>query len=501
MGTVDAWSGNILLPEGKIVTGMRTKSSRGQTNALPEVFLESPVILPLSLPSQNLRFLAQVEIARIPLYITAGPSLNAWTTSQETEDWFSSLLGQRTRTLDNESLPQPGLLDFGIFQSPVGILVGVESGEYDSKTSRITEILFYSTTSALQQGSSYSAPSGSSSDRDENGADTSGPVVRVHAIPLSSDLLYSSSIANRLTQDQDGTTSASSPLLSNDEAYFLGDSVQPSFMTYLGEIKRKEVSDIFENAAERRMKIRRTGGEGVAAAAAKISGAYPHPRHNRLSSRDSGVRKPQDSAGDAFMEPASSSGFGRSSRRSSTASDARPVSRMGARESKPVQSSSLKAVASLNDETKTIENRNKDAISRIVMASMRMYGLQQRRKTRKSRRSSTVEANDQTVANDEANEVADSSNEEEYKMVYHNTFKSTVFAYVSRSLATRKTPSDLRCGSAIILLPRLYSRIPLLCETRLTNCSPFFAPIRRPHPSRRQLLPAKETPISQQPQT
>src|ERR1051326_7550333 len=126
-----------------------------------DVFLEPSVISPpLSLPSRNLRFLAQVELARIPLYITAGPSLNAWTTCQETEDWFSSLLGRSKQTPKNSSPHQPGLLDFGVSQSPVGVLVGVEAAESQPKSSRITEILFYSSTSILPQESSFLARPG-----------------------------------------------------------------------------------------------------------------------------------------------------------------------------------------------------------------------------------------------------------------------------------------------------------------------------------------------------
>jgi hypothetical protein len=116
------------------------------------------------------------------------------------------------------------------------------------------------------------------------------------------------------------------------------------------------------------------------------------------------------------------------SRSPSISSDIRPLSRKG-----PVDSmskrSSLSRVSSLN-ENASIEARNKDTISRLVMAGLRLYGFQPRKKPSHSRRVSEVNAQ-APKSGGESLTQEDAERDEEYKLIYHQAYKGTVFAFVS----------------------------------------------------------------------
>jgi hypothetical protein len=97
------------------------------------------------------------------------------------------------------------------------------------------------------------------------------------------------------------------------------------------------------------------------------------------------------------------------------------MSRKGLLEN-PIKRSSLSRVTSLSTPAAepTIESRNKEAISRLVMAGMRLYGLQQ-----KKRPKSTRDGAGETEASREEEERKD----EEYKLVYHQIYRATVVAF------------------------------------------------------------------------
>ncbi|KAL8952357.1 MAG: hypothetical protein Q9183_007393, partial [Haloplaca sp. 2 TL-2023] len=72
------------------------------------------------------------------------------------------------------------------------------------------------------------------------------------------------------------------------------------------------------------------------------------------------------------------------------------------------------------DVSNEIEQQNKACLSRIIMAGMRMYGLQQQRK--KSFSGASV-WDTQSVAS------TTTGGQDEYKAVYHQTFKAVAFAF------------------------------------------------------------------------
>lgn len=76
----------------------------------------------------------------------------------------------------------------------------------------------------------------------------------------------------------------------------------------------------------------------------------------------------------------------------------------------------------------SIEARNKQAISRTVMACMRVYGMQQRRARVKA---GPAKVGESQTSIDDPDMVGDDERDLEYKAVYHQTYKGTLFAFVS----------------------------------------------------------------------
>lgn len=73
------------------------------------------------------------------------------------------------------------------------------------------------------------------------------------------------------------------------------------------------------------------------------------------------------------------------------------------------------------------EAKNKDIISRTVMAGMRLYGLSQSKSRRKPRTSSGAASPIVEVGFEE--QETERRQDEEYKLVYHQVFKGVCFAF------------------------------------------------------------------------
>ena len=277
---------------------------------------------------------------------------------------------------------------------------------------------------------------------------------RVLALPLSSDLLYRGGGDEKF--DSQGRFTPLSPASDgfgsgSPAAYFLRPLFSESQTTSLSARKRQRVVNLLDDAVLRHKKARRKGGDAIGRTIGSIEGVLsqsqqrPEPRSTTprtmteiekgddlgLGKDDSQYRRPS-------LEY-------RHSRSPSVASfqiagPGRPASRKGLLvESKRSSLHRVDSIVAANDgspvpeQEKTIEQRNKDALSRIIMAGMRLYGLQQRRKSCKSRAASEVPSQGTTtpdiIAKGSAEEV------DEYKLIYHQTFKGAAFA-LRREIAT-----------------------------------------------------------------
>lgn len=409
---VDVWKGSIALHDGRIIQGEHGPL-RGIFAYLtqPDIGLAAlnPAFAP-SLSTTTLRFLATVDTAKIPLYLSAGPSYDVWTTSEETEQWFESILLSKpaAATVPISNAATRSWWDTARSQSPVGILVQVEAGEGKPSKPRVTEILFYGTIAAP---SNATLPSSSPEQHD-----ASLPELRVHALPLSSDLLY------QQAEDAPPSPTHSIAEASSFEAQFLAPSIAPSSAP--GSPKRKR--DLFEEATIANKKSRGKGGIGVAAAAARGSESQNPAVQRRSLSIDTKASPHADFRPPSANTQSSRPGSRQLSRSPSVCSDTRPLSRKGTVDG-VTRRSGLSRVDTISSqpEEPTTESRNKEALSKVVMAAMRMHGLQQRKRNH-SRRASVAPGTEESQLETTAEDIA---KDEEYKLVYHQTFRGAAFTF------------------------------------------------------------------------
>ncbi|KAF1831699.1 hypothetical protein BDW02DRAFT_531344 [Decorospora gaudefroyi] len=390
----DIWSGEILLPDGNFIKDVGLASQN--------------VASSVALPATALRFLSTVDTAQIPLYLAAGTSLDVWTTSEATETWFESIL--LSQPVDAIGSANNAWWNLARSQSQIGILMQVEAAEEHEHVQRpcVTEILFYGTVSATPTTGGLPTPP-SASPFVDNAQGGPLPQLRVHALPLSSHLLYPSNV--QVPNDAEA------------EAQFL----PPSHEARSAPDSPKRKRDIFEEATIANKKARGRGGKGVAAAAARGSETQQAYRHRKSSlSIDTKASPFPDSrppsASGALSRPSSR----QLSRSPSLSSDTRPLSHKGQAEAH-TRRSNLSHVATLplQPEEPTTESRNKDALAKVVMAAMRMHGLQQRKQNR-SRRASAAPGLDEQLSEEAAAEEA--AKDDEYKLIYHQTYKGAALA-------------------------------------------------------------------------
>ncbi|KIV99100.1 hypothetical protein, variant 2 [Verruconis gallopava] len=211
------------------------------------------------------------------------------------------------------------------------------------------------------------------------------------------------------------------------------------------EKKRKQVANVFDEATERKRKARRSGGEDLATAASvqndsinylvgqkrpkrslktqtSISGHFPTKHFHEQSvavnfqssrSRTGSLSGIPHDAQDKMLSCSPSA------QSDPCTANLRPAVDSRARHLTLSRVSSLQA-------TSTTEERNKEIISRLVMAGMRLYGLQPRKRVGHVRRHSEMSTQVQTNTTD--TNLQTSSKDDEYKLVYHQTYKGAVFA-------------------------------------------------------------------------
>lgn len=324
-----------------------------------------------------------------------------------TESWFESILLSSSGGLGDSQGDQWWHLARS--QAPVGILVEVPHNSEECSNPRITEILFYGTIAVPQSATLPTPPS--SSPQVKHVSAEMMPEFHVYALPLSSDLLC-------------------------QPTETIGSGLDPQFVqppqihSHMPPTLSKRKRDIFEEATIANRKARGRGGQSVAAAAAaaRSNEGYQAYAHRKSLSIDTKLPSLPDT------RPSSANGsLPRSlvrppSRSPSISSDIRPLSQKGLSESQNKRSN-LSRVATIpqQPEESTTETRNKEALSKVVMAAMRMHGLQQRKKTRNTHGSG---GDDHQALTDSA-AIEDASKDDEYKLIYHQTYKSASLALVS----------------------------------------------------------------------
>ncbi|KAL8660464.1 MAG: hypothetical protein Q9202_006545 [Teloschistes flavicans] len=360
---------------------------------------------------QILRFLGTAEVISVPLYLAAGPSLDVWTSDRRSQEWLQAHLlhGDKNGTLWPE---RPGE------QSEHGILLGVDS-EHHAPTDAglaITEILLYAASSGQCL---HLTPPASSSPNHVHGLDGSKRSIGLYALPLSSNIFQ--------TINQSPIAQDPNSIASEDGCYLPRSAEPPTVQSR----KRPKIETLFNDASQNRRAHKKRGGEGVAKAMAGLDGRIPMPLPSpALLDSTQPTRKPAQKR--AILSRASTTGS-----LTHPPPTEKPLSRPQAsgrptlpnthhRSSLSLAESALSpSLLATNspvpDPSATAtETLNKTALSRIIMAGMRMYGLQQPR--RKSL--ATPSLLEPTPA-----PSASGGEQDEYKAIYHQTFKAAAFVF------------------------------------------------------------------------
>ncbi|OJD36465.1 amino acid transporter [Diplodia corticola] len=450
------WAGDIELSNGRSATGVQLVATRALQPNIPH--------------AASLHFLACVDIARIPLYLAIAHPLDVYADNAATEDWFSALLLSRHHAAKNTDLPW---WHASTAQSPVGILVEVRGANTETNSPLLTELLFYATSSPAAQDEASGLPSPTSS------LPASSDTLVLRALPISSDLLQDHT--SSATTPPDSPSSRPHQLSSSKppppETHTTADAVidaefhpplyqlppssstlpHPSTTTTDSTRKRQSVSSLFDAATERRKRARRHAGESIAAAAAAGSNLpnpiqhQQHPPKRSASSSSSlaaaDTRPPSADAGggakdkDKDRRPLSRSpsvsavlgGGGAASGGDAVGGRRRTSSSLGRVVVSAAGDAGAEGGGGGGGGQQSVEARNKDVISRLVMAGMRMYGLQQQQQQQQQRRRTAAAAvRKGSVASDnvgvQAGVEGDAARDEEYKLVYHQAYRGTVFA-------------------------------------------------------------------------
>ncbi|KAI4156003.1 MAG: hypothetical protein LQ340_000592 [Diploschistes diacapsis] len=346
-----------------------------------------------------------------------------------------------------------GVLDNGCRDSDIAILLSVEAPEEVRTCAygpQVTELLVYASASPcpLSQPAGIFTPPRSSSpnpDGREHSPATQPLNVKIYALPLSSQLFYKHNLNQ--APPSPPRSDASLPRI---EARFLPPQ---EFST---SRKRQRLNSLFDGAAQQTKRMKRHGGQKVGKMMA--TSKPQSPTAIAYASKDARPQQQPPMRVRRVPKPplrSQSTGCMQEHKEThSRRSHSRSYSGTGALAR--TQRSSLHRVTSMGDiggpgptggdshmpdlpesilnthpqmEATSFQAKNKNALSRVIMAGMRMHGLSQRKKTfppptpiidqEPSSRPTT--ASGTTIA------AGTPSLEDEYKLVYHQTYKAAAF--------------------------------------------------------------------------
>ncbi|KAL9636907.1 MAG: hypothetical protein Q9204_002077 [Flavoplaca sp. TL-2023a] len=408
--------------------------------------------LPVLTHHTSLKYLTIVETASVPLYLVAGPSFDVWTDNESTEQWIHRCLLDDLKDGDTEHLNGWWARLGG--QSKNSILLSVRGGDDagEGSASEITEILLYAGTSQ-ELNAPPTPPTSSPLEHGNHGSKTSLN-VRIHALPLSSK------IYNTLAQTP--SIPHINPASDDQEFYYLPSP--PPAQSHQHDdnpaTKRPHIESLFDEATQIRRLHKKQGGEGIAKAMAAMDARMSMPA---LSSTTAALPellinpnlKAQPQPRTPFSRASTTGCINQppppppqmnppSSRSPSTHLPPEPKRRrslLARAPSLPSPSIDTERPASdVPDSTSAIEHQNKTTLSRIIMAGMRIHGLQPQHQRRKSigGASDTQNPASPSIAGKGSSNGVNGAGgqgsvggiaEDEYKAIYHQTFKSTTFAF------------------------------------------------------------------------
>lgn len=366
-----------------------------------------------------------MNVAQIPLYLSLGPSLEVQTSEEATGRWFSQILSNhRGQGLTREDALEPWW-KCPSGQSDLGVLVRVEGEEKAGpKRLQATELLFYAA-SEQRQATLPTPPASSSPGPGATDASASlSPSIKLYALPLCSDILKHARVDHGLR---------SPPPEREGHAHFLPRFDKKADTT----TKKRKIASVFDDATRQRRKLQRRGGESVAHRMAGLEASLlvpslPGPLERSNSSKSQPptniVNQRAGLARASTFSTLPSNSHSRSTSHSGTLHKRSSLQRV----------ETYNTTGSIASETEnTISEQNKAALSKVIMAGMRLHGLQSKRKPTKEA-SQTALSRCSSIS---AGILTEQGGEDEYKLVYHQTLKAALFAF-RNTCATQAISQD-----------------------------------------------------------
>ena len=445
---------------------------RSSTDKTPDIhFADIGNVLPAGFGwNKQLTFVALLELTAIPLHLLVKPHLGVWTHDEATEQWLADcLLPDWDDTLDTDESPASTASPWwsrAAQQSDRGILLEFRDGPSHLKSSDagITEFLIYAAIPHSAQSQRYlpSPPASSSpqitSESDGETRDGSSKMIRIYAVPIDSTALQSQYV------NQTSQTSATD-LPNNGEAYFLSTVPNTTAAVPNSPAKRQKLLNLFEDVKHQRKWLNRRGGEGISKAMAELNSPALHHETQRSSEQNISTANSQ-------LQPIIQRQPGeRTSNRTCSVSSFRDVEplRPQSREQGyfDMNNSSIRGAENvppaggsshLPADMSSFEEQNRSALIRIVMAGMRIYGLQQRRKSAKLQ-----------AGSEPAPDLpwSDFTGDDEYKVVYHQTLKAALFTF--RKQLNEKIIDQAAMRDVVDQLLALFCSDPLAIEGNMDS--------------------------------
>ena len=464
-----------------------------------------------------------VDPARIPLWMTAGPSLNVYTTEDKSEEWFRNVFCAAIGHEETEDS----------MQCSIGVLAAVREAEGGDEASggesscggggnsvgrdwAVTEMLFYGRVEKKEVAIPDTPPNSSpvpaasreriGGEENEEGVVGSKELLRqpkatqipatktittitIHVLPLTSHHNFSNpatllkpssphpdtTITNSETKLKVPAQPAAplTPVNQSKLNYQLTQKASfllpnPLDSPQISKSVKKRRADVLSQAAEHRKRrgiipvvpppppqpsrrpsippLPQSREQSVLRSSIRENTAFSAREKERdrtresddirrqsrspspTSTRASGGSRPGTSGMLIKNEPSFSNSFSwpkpaQSSRPASRASGGVPVKR----EPRSVASvtSPTSPTGDMQIVEATVEARNKDSLSRMIMSGMRLYGL------RRGSCAGAGAANEESQPSTSNRGTGATASAEEYKYIYHNTLKSAIFVLVS----------------------------------------------------------------------
>ena len=356
-------------------------------------------------PSSSLRFLSTVYVQSIPLYLAVGPSSEVSTSNADTAAWLHNKLIPETTHI-------PKTLDFGSDaprQLNIGILLGVEDVGFRSE---VTELLLYAEVHDREQDLSipaHSSPPLLSSEMLPDPPTNSSILLKVYALPLCSSVI---------TQARTGFDRAATTLPSSHTPSGLPDGQGLDLMSH----KRKRLTDLFDDATQQRQKFNGRGGERISRAMSDAKKASSEKGPTVMSGKQEVV----DAANRASRSLSRASSVTIENNAPMNPTSQGPLTRTKRSSLHRVESALLPLEASAAcDYDNDFAKQNKAALAKVVLAGMRVYGLEQRKK--RAFYPEIITDSNRLPPSAASDRVKDGA--EEYKLIYHQTFKAATFAF------------------------------------------------------------------------